>query len=82
MAPSPMVRLTALSPDNAGWKLDLDWFEGEIARLSQLGAPFRPACGQASPTPSNTSLDPGARRRLNGREGLKPFAASNSGQCE
>jgi hypothetical protein len=30
-----MVRLTALSPDNAGWKLDLNSFEGEIAGLSQ-----------------------------------------------
>ena len=32
--PSPMVRLTALSPDNAGWKLDLNWFEAQIAELS------------------------------------------------
>ena len=29
-----MVRLTALSPDNAGWKLDLNWFEAQIAELS------------------------------------------------
>jgi hypothetical protein len=30
-----MVRLTALSPDNAGWKRDLDWFEAQIAELSR-----------------------------------------------
>jgi len=30
-----MVRLTALSPDNAGWKRDLDWFASQIAALSQ-----------------------------------------------
>ena len=29
-----MIRLTALSPDNAGWKRDLDWFEAQIAELS------------------------------------------------
>jgi hypothetical protein len=30
-----MVRLTALSPDNATWKRDLDWFEAQIAQISQ-----------------------------------------------
>jgi hypothetical protein len=30
-----MVRLTALSPNNAGWKRDLDRFEARIAELSQ-----------------------------------------------
>ena len=30
-----MVGLTALSPDNAQWKRDLDWFEEQIAELSQ-----------------------------------------------
>ena len=30
-----MVRLTALSPDNAEWKRDLDWFAGRIAALSR-----------------------------------------------
>jgi hypothetical protein len=30
-----MVRLTALSPDNAGWKRDLDLFEARIAEFSQ-----------------------------------------------
>jgi tetratricopeptide (TPR) repeat protein len=30
-----MVRLTALSPDNATWKRDLDWFERQIAEMSQ-----------------------------------------------
>jgi hypothetical protein len=29
-----MVRLTALSPNNAGWKRDLDRFEARIAELS------------------------------------------------
>jgi hypothetical protein len=30
-----MVRLTALSPDNATWKRDLDWFERRIAEMSR-----------------------------------------------
>jgi hypothetical protein len=30
-----MVRLAALSPDNAQWKRDLDLFEVQIAELSQ-----------------------------------------------
>ena len=30
-----MVRLTALSPDNAQWKRDLDWFAGQIAEISR-----------------------------------------------
>jgi hypothetical protein len=30
-----MVRLIALSPDNAQWKRDLDLFEARIAELSQ-----------------------------------------------
>jgi hypothetical protein len=29
-----MVRLTALSPDNAAWKRDLDWFASQIAEIS------------------------------------------------
>ena len=30
-----MIRLTALSPDNAGWKRDLDRFAARIAELSR-----------------------------------------------
>ena len=30
-----MTGLAALSPDNAGWKRDLDWFASQIAELSQ-----------------------------------------------
>ena len=30
-----MLRLTALSADNARWKRDLAWFEARIAELSQ-----------------------------------------------
>jgi hypothetical protein len=29
-----MLRLTALSPDNFGWKRDLDWFAAQIAKIS------------------------------------------------
>jgi hypothetical protein len=29
-----MVRMTALSPDNAIWKRDLAWFDGQIAELA------------------------------------------------
>ena len=28
-----MVRMTSLSPDNAVWKDDLAWFDGQIAEL-------------------------------------------------
>lgn len=28
-----MVRLVGLSPDNAGWKTDLAWFDKQIAAL-------------------------------------------------
>ncbi len=30
-----MWRMTALSPDNATWKQDLAWFEGQIAALEK-----------------------------------------------
>jgi hypothetical protein len=30
-----MARLTELSPDNAKWKIDLVWFDGEIAELAK-----------------------------------------------
>jgi hypothetical protein len=30
-----MVRLAALSRDNAIWKHDREWFEGQIAELSR-----------------------------------------------
>ncbi len=30
-----MERMTKLSPDNAGWKRDLAWFEGQIAALEK-----------------------------------------------
>jgi uncharacterized protein YfaA (DUF2138 family) len=29
-----MARLTKLSPDNATWKNDLAWFDGQIAELA------------------------------------------------
>jgi hypothetical protein len=29
-----MVRMTALSPDNAIWKEDLAWFDAQIAELA------------------------------------------------
>jgi hypothetical protein len=29
-----MVGLTQLSPDNARWKQDLDWFDGQIDALA------------------------------------------------
>jgi hypothetical protein len=30
-----MVRMTSLSPENAVWKRDLAWFDGQIAELSR-----------------------------------------------
>jgi hypothetical protein len=30
-----MVRMTSLSPDNAAWKRELAWFDGQIAELAQ-----------------------------------------------
>jgi hypothetical protein len=30
-----MVRMTSLSPDNAVWKRDLDWFNRQIAEAAQ-----------------------------------------------
>jgi len=30
-----MVRMTTLSPDNAVWKSDLAWFDGQIAELTR-----------------------------------------------
>jgi hypothetical protein len=30
-----MSRLTKLSPDNATWKNDLAWFDGQIAELAE-----------------------------------------------
>jgi hypothetical protein len=30
-----MSRLTKLSPDNATWKQDLTWFDGQIAELAE-----------------------------------------------
>jgi hypothetical protein len=30
-----MGRLVALSPDNADWKRDKDWFDGQIAALTK-----------------------------------------------
>jgi hypothetical protein len=30
-----MVRMTSLSPDNAVWKRDLDWFNRQIAEATQ-----------------------------------------------
>jgi hypothetical protein len=30
-----MVRVTSLSPDNAAWKRDLAWFDGQIAELAR-----------------------------------------------
>ncbi len=29
-----MVRMTVLSPDNAIWRRDLAWFDGQIAELA------------------------------------------------
>ena len=40
-----MRRMTALSPDNAEWKKDLAWFEGQIAALD--ASPFQEAQAQA-----------------------------------
>ena len=34
-----MARLTKLSPDNAVWKDDLSWFEGQIKELGPEGQP-------------------------------------------
>jgi hypothetical protein len=30
-----MARMTSLSPDNAVWKRDLAWFDGQIAELAR-----------------------------------------------
>jgi hypothetical protein len=30
-----LARLTKLSPDNAVWKSDLAWFDGQIAELAE-----------------------------------------------
>ena len=30
-----MARMTTLSPDNAVWKRDLAWFDGQIAELAR-----------------------------------------------
>jgi hypothetical protein len=30
-----MARLTKLSPDNAQWRQDLAWFDGQIAELAE-----------------------------------------------
>jgi hypothetical protein len=30
-----MARMTTLSPDNAVWKNDLAWFDGQIAELAR-----------------------------------------------
>jgi len=30
-----MARMTTLSPDNAVWKRDLAWFDGQIAELTR-----------------------------------------------
>jgi hypothetical protein len=30
-----MARMTALSPNNAVWKRDLAWFDGQIAEMAR-----------------------------------------------
>ncbi len=34
-----MEAMTKLSPDNAGWKRDLAWFEGQIAAVTPRRRP-------------------------------------------
>jgi hypothetical protein len=60
-----MARPTALSPNNTGWKRDLDRFEARIAELSQSSAPLAgldPAISEPFAAelrgPSNARLDP------------------------
>jgi hypothetical protein len=35
LGPAIMVRLTTLSPDNAVWRRDLAWFDGQIVELTR-----------------------------------------------
>jgi hypothetical protein len=38
-----LAQLTKLSPENAQWKSDLAWFDGQIAELDRNTAEVRPS---------------------------------------